>query len=94
MDGLSFPTGIITPPGVLGNTPELDQQYGFDLDKAKSLMAEAGYADGFEVQLDCPNNRYNNDEKICQASSMRAVRFGMSVSVSINFVISFTRALL
>ena len=66
MDGLSFPTGIITPPGVLGNTPELDQQYGFDLDKAKSLMAEAGYADGFEVQLDCPNNRYNNDEKICR----------------------------
>ena len=30
-------------------------------------MAEAGYADGFEVTLDCPNNRYINDEEICIA---------------------------
>ena len=34
---------------------------------AKKLMAEAGYADGFEVTLDCPNNRYINDEEICIA---------------------------
>lgn len=81
MDGLSFPTGIITPPGVLGNTPELDQQYGFDLDKAKSLMAEAGYADGFEVQLDCPNNRYNNDEKICQAAVAMLAKIGVKVNL-------------
>ena len=26
-----------------------------------------GYADGFEVTLDRPNNRYINDEKICVA---------------------------
>jgi peptide/nickel transport system substrate-binding protein len=81
MDGLSFPTGIITPPGVLGNTPELDKQYGFDLDKAKSLMAEAGYADGFEIQLDCPNNRYNNDEKICQAAVAMLAKIGVKVNL-------------
>ena len=39
----------------------------FDRAKAKQLLAEAGYPNGFEVTLDCPNNRYVNDEKICQA---------------------------
>ena len=78
MDGLSFPTGIITPRCL--NTPELDKQYGFDLDKIKSLMADAGYADGFEIQLDCPNNRYNNDEKICQAAVAMLAKIGVKVN--------------
>lgn len=81
MNGLSSPTGIITPPGVLGNTPELDKSYGFDVAKAKSLLAEAGYADGFSVQLDCPNNRYTNDEKICQAAVSMLAKIGVKVNL-------------
>ena len=81
MEGLSFPTAMITPPGVLGNTPELDESYGFDLEKAKALMTEAGYADGFSVQLDCPNNRYNNDEKICQAAVAMLAKIGVKVNL-------------
>lgn len=81
MEGLSFPTAMITPPGVLGNTPELDESYGFDLEKAKALMAEAGYADGFSIQLDCPNNRYNNDEKICQAAVAMLAKIGVKVNL-------------
>ncbi|MEO0681228.1 MAG: ABC transporter substrate-binding protein [Pseudomonadota bacterium] len=81
MEGLSFPTAMITPPGVLGNTPENDVQFGFDLERAKSLMEEAGYADGFEVQLDCPNNRYNNDEKICQAAVAMLAKIGVTVNL-------------
>jgi peptide/nickel transport system substrate-binding protein len=81
MEGLSFPTAMITPPGVLGNTPELDESYGFDLDRAKSLMADAGYGDGFEIQLDCPNNRYNNDEKICQAAVAMLAKIGVKVKL-------------
>ena len=81
MEGLSFPTAMITPPGVLGNTPELDESYGFDLERAKSLMADAGYGDGFEIQLDCPNNRYNNDEKICQAAVAMLAKIGVKVKL-------------
>lgn len=82
MEGLSFPTGMITPPGVLGNTPELDESYGFDPEKARSLLEEAGYGDGFSVQLDCPNNRYNNDEKICQAAVAMLAKIGVEVSLA------------
>lgn len=81
MDGLSFPTGMITSPGVLGNTPELDDSYGFDLARAQALMAEAGFAEGFDVQLDCPNNRYINDEKICQASVAMLAKIGIDVNL-------------
>ena len=81
MEGLSFPTGMITPPGVLGNTPENDASYGFDVAKAKALLAEAGYPDGFSIQLDCPNNRYNNDEKICQATVAMLAKIGVKVSL-------------
>lgn len=81
MEGLSFPTGMITSPGVLGNTPENDPSYGFDTAKAKALLAEAGYPDGFSIQLDCPNNRYNNDEKICQAAVAMLAKIGIKVKL-------------
>ena len=81
MEGFSFPTGMITPPGVLGNTPENDTSYGFDVAKAKALLGEAGYPNGFTVQLDCPNNRYNNDEKICQAAVAMLAKIGVTVNL-------------
>jgi peptide/nickel transport system substrate-binding protein len=81
MEGLSFPTGMITPPGVFGNTPENDKPFDFDLERAQALMAEAGYEDGFAVQLDCPNNRYNNDEKICQAAVAMLAKIGVDVNL-------------
>ena len=81
MEGLSFPTAMITPPGVLGNTPELDEPYGFDVAKAKELLTEAGYPDGFSVQLDCPNDRYINDEAICQAAVSMLAKIGVNVKL-------------
>ena len=81
MEGFSFPTVMITPPGVLGNTPDNDASYGFDAAKAKELLGEAGYPNGFTVQLDCPNNRYNNDEKICQAAVAMLAKIGVTVNL-------------
>ncbi|HEV8690774.1 MAG TPA: ABC transporter substrate-binding protein [Ideonella sp.] len=68
MNGQATPTGAVMP-SPLGdfNDPEIEKRLPFDLAAARKLMAEAGYADGFEVTLDCPNNRYINDERICVA---------------------------
>ncbi len=68
MSGLSRPTGGLTssPLGSF-NDPTLESRLPYSIEAAKKLMADAGYADGFEVTLDCPNNRYINDEEICQA---------------------------
>jgi len=68
MSGQSFPTGAMTPsPLGTYNDPELEKRYPFDLAAANKNMADAGYPDGFQVQLNCPNNRYVNDEAICIA---------------------------
>ena len=67
MRGLSIPAGIMVAPGVNGNTPDIDVPLKADADKARKLLAEAGYPEGFEIPLNCPNNRYVNDEEVCQA---------------------------
>jgi peptide/nickel transport system substrate-binding protein len=67
MRGLSIPAGLLIAPGVHGYEKALDTPFKYDIGGAKKLLAEAGYPDGFEFTLDCPNNRYVNDEKVCQA---------------------------
>jgi peptide/nickel transport system substrate-binding protein len=54
----------------------------FDPAGAKKLLAEAGYPEGFEFTLDCPNNRYVNDEKICQALVSMWARAGLKVRLN------------
>jgi peptide/nickel transport system substrate-binding protein len=81
MRGLSQPANVITAPMVHGYPKELDQRPPYNPAKAKELLAEAGYPDGFEVKLDCPNNRYNNDEKICQAVVGMLGKVGIKVNL-------------
>jgi peptide/nickel transport system substrate-binding protein len=83
MNGQSFPTGGITP-SPLGsyNDPQVETRLPFDITKARALMAEAGYADGFEVTLDCPNNRYINDEEICIALAGMWAQIKVKVKVN------------
>ena len=68
MRGQSVPAGAIVPPFVNGYTKELDTAPRPDNAKAKALLTEAGYPNGFSVSFHCPNDRYLNDEAICQAT--------------------------
>ncbi|MEM7561433.1 MAG: ABC transporter substrate-binding protein [Pseudomonadota bacterium] len=81
MRGQSEPTGIIMPPFVNGWTEALDAYPNTDVDKAKGLMADAGYGDGFTVVLNCPNDRYINDEAICQSAVGMFGRIGVTVNL-------------
>jgi peptide/nickel transport system substrate-binding protein len=82
MSDQSFPTGGMTPsPKAAYNDPKIEARAPFDLALAKKLMAEAGYPNGFEVQLDCPNNRYINDEEICVALAGMWDKIGVKVKV-------------
>jgi peptide/nickel transport system substrate-binding protein len=86
MRGLSIPAGIVVAPGVNGNSPDLDVPTKPDVEGAKKLLAEAGYGDGFEFRLNCPNNRYVNDEEICQAVIPMWARIGVKAQlVAENF---------
>jgi peptide/nickel transport system substrate-binding protein len=54
----------------------------YDVDAAKKLMTEAGYPDGFELQMDCPNDRYVNDEAICQAVTSMLARINVKAKLN------------
>ena len=81
MRGLSIPAGILVAPGVNGHAPDIDTPTKADPEAAKKLLAEAGYPDGFEVRLSCPNNRYVNDEEICQAVVAMWARVGVKAAL-------------
>ncbi len=91
MRGLSIPAGIMVAPGVNGNTPDLDVPTKVDSDGAKRLLAEAGYPDGFEVRMNCPNNRYVNDEEICQAVIAMWARIGVKASLVAENMATFSQ---
>ena len=83
MRGLSKPTAINLPnPTVMGMPKELDKRYPYDVNAAKKLLAEAGYPNGFELTIDCPNNRYINDEKICVAVAGMLAKVGVNAKVN------------
>ncbi len=81
MRGQSEPAGMIAPPFVNGWTAEMDGESSTDIEGAKALMAEAGYGDGFSIRLDCPNDRYINDEAICQAAVGMLGQIGVNVNL-------------
>lgn len=56
---------------------------GYNPEKAKELLAEAGYPDGFEVTLDAPNDRYMNDEQIAQAVAGYLEKVGIKVNLNL-----------
>ena len=89
MNGLSMPTSIMVAPGVNGNTPDLDQPVKADADKARKLLADAGYPTGFEIQLNCPNNRYVKDEEICQNIAVMWTRIGVKTKLVTESMATF-----
>jgi peptide/nickel transport system substrate-binding protein len=83
MRGLSVPTAINLPNPTRAGIPDsMDKRYPYDIAAAKKLLADAGYPNGFEVTIDCPNNRYINDEKICVAVAGMVSKIGINMKVN------------
>ena len=91
MRGLSLPAGIMVAPGVNGHSPDIDVAAKADPDRAKKLLADAGYPNGFETQLNCPNNRYVNDEEICQAIVAMWARVGIKARLVAEPMATFSQ---
>ena len=82
MRGASAPTGLMIAPGINGFVPELNKRLPFDVEGSKKLLAEAGYPQGFEVGMNCPNDRYVNDEEICKAVAAMLAKTGIRVNLT------------
>lgn len=82
MRGKSIPTGVMISSQVNGYSSDLAKRLPYDPNKSKALLKEAGYPDGFEITLDCPNNRYINDESICQAIASMWTKVGIKTKLT------------
>ena len=51
--GYALPAGMPIGPWINGYAPEFDQRLPYDPEKARALLAEADYPEGFSVQMDC-----------------------------------------
>ena len=80
MEGAAVPANQFLPEGVFGFVPDLPAP-AFDADGARRLLAEAGYPQGFRIQLNGPNDRYINDARIIQAIGQMWTRIGVRTAV-------------
>jgi len=80
MRGLSTPSALMIAPQLFSLSKDFARPK-LDPDGAKKLLSDAGYPDGFEVTLDCPNDRYVNDAAICQAVVGMLARIGVKVNL-------------
>src|SRR6476620_4871933 len=80
MRGLSTPSALMIAPQLYKLSGEFTRPK-LDPDGAQKLLNEAGYPDGVEVTMDCPNDRYVNDAAICQAVVGMLARIGVKVNL-------------
>ncbi len=81
MRGMSQPTGALVAPQVNGWTKEVHKRHPYDPKASRALLTKAGYPSGFEVDFACPNNRYINDEEICQAVTAMWAKVGVKAKL-------------
>ncbi|MGQ0663648.1 MAG: ABC transporter substrate-binding protein [Pseudomonadota bacterium] len=81
LEGLGKPANQIMPAGFFGSNPRLPERK-FDPDRAKQLLAEAGFPNGFKVDLHCTNDRLPGDGAICAALGQMFARVGIGANVN------------
>lgn len=80
MNNQSEPANQLVAPGMSGYVKDFPG-LPFDLPKAKALLAEAGYPQGFRMNIQCTNDRYSNDAKVCEAVGQMLSAAGIKTSV-------------
>jgi peptide/nickel transport system substrate-binding protein len=81
MRGASAPAALMIGPGINGYAAEQNKRLPYDLEAAKKLMADAGYGAGFDLTMNCPNDRYVNDGEICQAVAANLSRINVKINL-------------
>jgi peptide/nickel transport system substrate-binding protein len=73
------PNGPLSPP-YEGHNPDLEP-WPYDPDKAKELLAEAGYADGLDITIISPSGRHLQDKELAEAIAGQLSKVGVNMTV-------------
>ena len=88
MAGQAVPAGQILSGNFLGVSPRITVP-NFDVAKARQLLADAGYPNGFKLTLRGPNDRYLNDASVLQAVAQMLTRAGVDAAVEVAPWVAF-----
>jgi peptide/nickel transport system substrate-binding protein len=80
MDGIALPAAQFLPDGMAGTIPGLPV-LPYDPAKARELLKQAGYPDGFSFTFHATNNRYINDARLAQVLAQFWQRIGVKVEL-------------
>jgi len=75
------------------DSPTLQRLFRFDPEASRRLLAEAGYPNGFSVGMQCPNDRYVYDERLCVAISGMLARIGIRIQPQFETTAVWSRRL-
>ncbi|RMH49915.1 MAG: ABC transporter substrate-binding protein, partial [Alphaproteobacteria bacterium] len=81
LEGLGKPANQLMPPGFFGSNPDIPMPE-YNPDKARALLAEAGYPEGFEIDLYCTSDRLPGDGAICQGLGQMLTQVGIRTNVN------------
>ncbi len=84
--GQAIPTGTVAPPSINGYPRQLDKFPTHDAARAKAMLAEAGWPNGFTINLDCPRDTYGRSEAICRTIDDQLAPIGITVEPVIRNV--------
>jgi peptide/nickel transport system substrate-binding protein len=76
------PASQLVPAGISGFSEANQDRPAFNPERARELLTEAGYPDGFSFGLKCPNVRYINDEALCRAAASMFAAVGLNAELS------------
>ena len=76
------PANQLVPAGISGYSEANSDRPEYNTDRARELLAEAGYPDGFSFGLKCTNDRYINDEALCRAAASMFAAVGLNAELS------------
>jgi len=82
MRGNAQPASQLVSDAMRGYSSANAARLDYDPDAAKQLLADAGYPDGFSFGLQCPNDRYINDEAICKAAASMFAKIGLTATLT------------
>ena len=83
MSGAAIEAEQMSPEFIFGSNPKL-KKLKYDPERAKKLLAEAGWPDGFRMTIHGPNDRYVNDEKVCETVAQMLTKIGIKSKVVVQ----------
>jgi peptide/nickel transport system substrate-binding protein len=92
-DGQGAPIGQLATDGYFGYFPDIPP-LEYDPARAQELLAEAGFPDGLELQLECPTGRYLKDKEVCEVVSAELAKVGITVPTKVSEVGAYFSAVL